>query len=155
MTNMSTNIDNVDTLMLKSDTHEVIAYASRPAEPDKGTSRIPEDLVNRRIDVNQSGSVDEQLRFAIANARLIQLSYNGRDRVVEPHDYGLQKGTKRLLAYQVRRTGDASERGVTGWRLLDVSKIDRCSVMEESFGGSRGTSHEHHYVWDTVYARVR
>ena len=140
--------------LLKSDMHEVIAYGSRRAESNPSASRFPEDLVNRRIDVNQSGSIDEQLRFAIANTLLIQVSYKGRDRVVEPHDYGLQKGMKRLLAYQLRGTGDARGRGVTGWRLLDVSKIDQCSVMEETFGGSRGASHEHHYVWHTVYARV-
>src|SRR5439155_6202844 len=44
-----------------------------------------------------SRSVDGQLRFAIANKRLIQFRYHGDRRVAEPHDYGIQNGTPKLL----------------------------------------------------------
>jgi hypothetical protein len=107
-----------------------------------------------RVDVNRTGSIDEQLRFAIANKLLIQASYGGGVRVLEPHDYGVQKGVQRLLAYQVRRTGGAPGRAITGWRLLDVSKIGDCVVLDETFPGSRGGSRLHHYKWDEVFARV-
>jgi hypothetical protein len=110
--------------------------------------------VGRKAEVNHSGSVDEQLRFAIASKLLIQVSYSGSTRVVEPHDYGVQKGTRKLLAYQLRRTGGTQGKAVSGWRLLDVEKIEGCLVLEEAFRGSRGESHQHHYVWDLVYARV-
>jgi hypothetical protein len=103
--------------------------------------------------VNRSGSLDEQLRFAIANRLLLQVRYDGRTRVVEPHDYGVQKGTTRLLAYQ-RRGTDRPGRSVSGWRLFDASKLEAAVVLEEAFQGSRGPSHQHHYVWDLVYARV-
>jgi hypothetical protein len=104
--------------------------------------------------LNPSGSLDGTLRFAIANKRLIQLRYSGKTRVVEPHDYGLQKGAARLLAFQRGRTDDLHGRRVSGWRLFDVAKIEECTTLEERFPGSRSALHEHHYVWDELYARV-
>lgn len=104
-------------------------------------------------DVDQSQSIDEQLRHAIANKRLVELSYHGHRRVAEPHDYGVQNGRVRLLAYQVRGAS-STRRSASGWRLLDVSKISRCEVLEETFSGTRGAAHQDHLVWDAVYARV-
>jgi Fic family protein len=98
--------------------------------------------------------IDEQLRYAIANRRLLQLRYNGAIRVVEPHDYGIQKGVERLLVYQLRGPVRQPKRSVTGWRLLDLSKIEECTVLDERFPGSRGDWHETHLTWDVVYARV-
>ena len=106
------------------------------------------------MSVNQLISIDEQLRFAIANKRLIQLGYSGSLRVAEPHDYGVRNGTTKLLIYQRHGSGGTQRKGVSGWRLLDVSKIDGCSVLEETFRGSRGGSHQHHYTWEVLYARV-
>jgi hypothetical protein len=99
-------------------------------------------------------SIDGQLRFAIANKRLIELSYGGRLRVAEPHDYGVHKGTTRLLIYQRRESGATQAKGRVGWRLLDVSKIEGCVVLDDTFPGSRGGPHQHHHVWDVVYARL-
>jgi predicted DNA-binding transcriptional regulator YafY len=98
--------------------------------------------------------LDEDLRFAITNKRLLQLSYAGRLRVIEPHDYGIRDGKTSLLAYQRRADSGASPKDVRGWRLFDVSRIDRCIVLEDSFEGSRAASHQRHYVWEVVYARV-
>ena len=100
------------------------------------------------------GSIDDQLRFAIANKRLIQFSYLGTLRVAEPHDYGVQKGTAKLLVYQRRGSSHTQRTGVRGWRLLDVSRIEACLVLEDTFHGSRGDAHTRHYTWDEVYARV-
>jgi hypothetical protein len=100
------------------------------------------------------GTLDGQLRFAIAHRRLIQVGYGGCRRVVEPHDYGVQRGTARLLVYQRHRSGGTPGKGNRGWRLLDVPKIDGCVILEEGFHGSRADSHQHHYAWDVVYARV-
>jgi predicted DNA-binding transcriptional regulator YafY len=95
---------------------------------------------------------DEQLRFAITNKRLVKLSYSGSIRVVEPHDYGVQKGAVRLLAYQ--QQGFGPQKSEPGWRLFDVAKIADLAVLETGFEGSRGASHQNHYVWDIIYARV-
>jgi hypothetical protein len=92
------------------------------------------------------------IRSAVSRRRLLRVRYLARVRDVEPHDYGLQKGVERLLAYQLRgasRTGPA-----TGWRLLDLPKIEDCEVLNESFAGSRGHLHRKRLIWDVLYMRV-
>jgi hypothetical protein len=99
-------------------------------------------------------TLDEQLRFAIANRHLIRVGYGGCLRVVEPHDYGVQHGTTKLLVYQRSRSGGAPGKSVRGWRMLDVPKIDGCVILEDTFRGSRSAAHQDHYAWDVVYGRV-
>lgn len=97
---------------------------------------------------------DEELRYAIEHKRLIQLRYHGRIRTVEPHDYGVHKGIERLLVYQLRAPVDVPGKSVKGWRLLDVSRIEDCEVLDEGFPGSRGDAHREHLQWEILYARV-
>ena len=96
--------------------------------------------------------MDERIRRAIAEKRLLDVRYKGADRLAEPHDYGVIDGTVRLLVFQLR--GPASGRGAVGWRLLDVVKIESCVVTDETFAGSRGSAHQNHYQWERLYARV-
>ena len=98
-------------------------------------------------------SIDQQLRFAIAGKRLVQVRYNGSVRVIEPHDYGTKNGSAMLLAYQQQSSGPA-KKSTTGWRLFEVAKIAECMVLETLFKGSRGASHQQHHAWDVLYARV-
>ena len=98
-------------------------------------------------------TVDSQLRFAIANKRLIRFTYESAVRVAEPHDYGQRDGADKLLAYQRQKAGRKDQQ-VRGWRLLDVSKIQDCSVIEDAFSGTRETADQQHHHWDVLYARV-
>ena len=93
---------------------------------------------------------DHQLRVAIADRRLIRFTYGSASRVAEPHDYGVQHGVVRVLVYQLRSAPFAR-----GWRLLDVSKISELAVLDETFAGSRGGRHRHHFEWDALFARVQ
>jgi hypothetical protein len=90
--------------------------------------------------VNAS-SLDNMIRSAISRKRLLRVRYKGRVREVEPHDYGMQKGIDRLLVYQLRGTPPTPGRSMTGWRLLDLPKIEDCGVLNESLAGSRGHLH--------------
>src|SRR2546422_5588121 len=101
-----------------------------------------------------SEPVDLQIRFAIANKRLVQLSYHGRVRVVEPHDYGELNHTTKLLIYQVSTSGDMRKKNPRGWRLLEVSEITECAVLDKMFPGTRGESYKRHLAWEVVYSRV-
>ena len=94
------------------------------------------------------------IRSAISRKRLLRVCYAGRVREAEPHDYGVQKGVERLLVYQLRGTASAPGRSVTGWRLLDLPKIEACEVLNESFAGSRGHLHRKRLIWDVLYMRV-
>ncbi|MGC4081971.1 MAG: hypothetical protein QM736_07655 [Vicinamibacterales bacterium] len=100
----------------------------------------------------ENHSLDQRIRRAIADKRLLEIRYKGAMRLAEPHDYGVIDGTERLLIFQLR--GPDSGKGAIGWRLLDVAKIESCVATDRAFAGSRGHSHQQHYEWQTLYARV-
>ena len=58
---------------------------------------------------------------------MLRLRYKGKERIVEPHDYGEQKGAVKLLTYQI---GGSSSGSIPGWRLLDVAQIIQAEVVE-------------------------
>lgn len=97
----------------------------------------------------------QQVRTAIAERRLLQLTYKGKTRIAEPHDYGVKSGRTRLLVYQLRVVGEIETAKNRGWRLLDFAEITSCTVLDDTFKGSRGDSHQDHHAWDVVYARVK
>jgi hypothetical protein len=99
-----------------------------------------------------TSSIDARIRRAIAQKRLIEIGYNDRVRLVEPHDYGAINGLERLLVYQLRSQGELA-RDSRGWRMMDVSKIQSLTVLDGTFPGSRGDG-PNHYAWDALYARV-
>ena len=98
-------------------------------------------------------SVDAQLVRAIHEKHLVEFaSRRGPRRVVEPHDYGIQKGVPRLLAYQV---GGFSRSGAPhGWRMFDQADLTDLEILERTFAGSREDADQRHRVWDRLFARV-
>jgi hypothetical protein len=97
--------------------------------------------------------IDARIREAIAQKRLIEVRYKGRDRIIEPHDYGRLAGVDRLLIYQVESKVEAGANDV-GWRLFDVPKIESLAVLDAPFSGSRAGALQSHHAWDALYARV-
>jgi hypothetical protein len=98
-------------------------------------------------------TLDGQLRFAITNKRLIRFTYQGAQRVAEPHDYGLRDGTDWVLVYQREKAGREDDTS-RGWRSLETSKIQDCIVLDDSFSGTREKPDQQHLRWDVLYARV-
>ena len=90
-------------------------------------------------------TLEARIRNAIQNKRLIEVTYNGRPRRAEPHDYGCINSVDRLLVFQLDKRV---------WRMFDVPKIEDLVVLDESFRGSRRKAHESHHRWDLVYLRV-
>ena len=45
--------------------------------------------------------LDQLLRTAIEQTRLLRLRYRKKNRVVEPHDYGRHNGVIKLLTWQI------------------------------------------------------
>ena len=102
-----------------------------------------------------SNELDAQIRFAIEHKRLLGVVYLGKARVVEPHDYGVQKDKAKLLAYQRYEVAAVGKgRRAEGWRMLELPKFEACDVLDETFPGSRGESHQRHNTWDVLFARV-
>jgi hypothetical protein len=96
-------------------------------------------------------SFDRLLREAIRTKHLLHLQYKNQERIVEPHDYGIQNGIVRLFCYQV---GGRSSSPLPGWRLVDVAEMQDCEILERRFAGNRETPSGKHHKWDEVFIRV-
>jgi hypothetical protein len=97
--------------------------------------------------------VDCLLRQAIAEKRLIAFELKGKQRVAEPHDYGVKNGEPLLLAYQVG--GETSPGGkLPQWRWVRLAEAKHFRLLERRFAGGRPTKTSRHSNWDVVFARV-
>ena len=97
------------------------------------------------------GKFHDLLLKAILEKRLIRFTYQGKARIAEPHDYGMQKGQLRLLAYQVRGGGTGK---LPGWRWIEVPELSDLEVLSDTFPGSRPEEADKHHAWEKVFARV-
>src|SRR5689334_8928702 len=103
-------------------------------------SIIADGTLARSPEAARSRTVEDQLRSAIVHQRLINVTYHGKTRVAEPHVYRLRKGTPTLMIYQVKTKGAGRGKSSRGWRLLDVSKIEALTILDETFSGDRSES---------------
>jgi WYL domain-containing protein len=95
--------------------------------------------------------LDQLLRNAIQNKRLIRFVYKNNERIVEPHDYGIQNGIVRLFCWQV---GGKSSSRIPGWRMIDVDGMQNCEMLDQYFAGNREIATGKHHRWDEVFIRV-
>src|SRR6266851_112273 len=99
-----------------------------------------------------ASNVDEALRAAIEQKRLIQLFYRNKSRIVEPHDYGVHKGSVKLLGYQV---GGFSSGRLPNWRWMEVNSISDIHLLNRTFPGGRPNPSGKHHEWDQLFLRVK
>jgi predicted DNA-binding transcriptional regulator YafY len=95
--------------------------------------------------------LDRLIYAAIKNKHLLQFGYKSKERIVEPHDYGVQNGVARLFSWQV---GGHSSGRIPGWRLFDVTDIQSCKMLDRQFDGNRDVPSGKHHRWDRVFIRV-
>jgi hypothetical protein len=96
-------------------------------------------------------TIDELLRKAIEQKRLIRFTYKDKTRIVEPHDYGVHNGSVKLFGYQV--AGVSSER-LPNWRWALVNSISDLDLLNRTFSGRRPTPSGKHHQWDQIFIRV-
>jgi len=101
---------------------------------------------------NSQPQANPLLCTAIEERRLIRLRYNDRERIVEPHDYGVHKGVVKLLAYQV---GGSSSHKLPNWRWLEEDSISDIELLSERFAGGRPTESREHHKWEKLFIRVK
>jgi 5-formyltetrahydrofolate cyclo-ligase len=96
-------------------------------------------------------SIDELIRTAIERRRLIHFRYHDRERIAEPHDYGVQNGSIKLLGYQV---GGSSRGRLPNWRWWETAMISGLRLLDETFPGGRPIPSGKHHKWDRLFIRV-
>jgi hypothetical protein len=93
---------------------------------------------------------------AIEEKRLIELTYKGYSRIVEPHAYYRTiNGFEKLQCYQVK--GDHSSRDRRpddDWGYFSVPKISSLSLLEKTFSGPRPDYKRPDKTNPTVYAQL-
>ncbi len=97
-------------------------------------------------------NLDSLLRMAIQQTRLLRLRYQGKLRIVEPHDYGIHRGTVKLLAFQI---GGVSSGALPGWRWMEARLITDAELLDRTFPGGRSTPSGTHHNWDVLFLRVK
>jgi hypothetical protein len=100
----------------------------------------------------QPPSINLLLWNAIENRRLIRLRYKNRERIVEPHDYGIHKGLTKLLGYQV--AGSSSHK-LPNWRWMEEELISEIELLNRTFPGGRPAPSGKHHKWDKLFIRVK
>lgn len=95
---------------------------------------------------------DPLLCQAIEHRRMIRLVYHGKQRLVEPHDYGVLNGAVQLLGYQV---AGSSSRPLPNWILMRAQEMVDLELSKKTFAGGRPTASGKHLRWDTLFIRVQ
>lgn len=76
------------------------------------------------------------IKNAIQSKCLLSFNYDGFQRVVEPHTYGIDtKGHTALRAYQVRGGSESGED--IGWKHFHVDQMQQVTMISQHFSGPR------------------
>jgi DNA invertase Pin-like site-specific DNA recombinase len=96
--------------------------------------------------------LDQLLRTAIEQTKLLRLRYRNRNRIVEPHDYGVHSGVIKLLSWQ---TAGSSSGPLPNWRWMETDQISDAQILDQTFLGGRPTPSGKHHTWDELFIRVK
>jgi hypothetical protein len=79
----------------------------------------------------------QRLIRAVQEHRVVELTYQGHQRTVEPHIVGLHEaGEPVLYGYQIGGTSRSGS--IPGWRTLIVTEIEDLELTDQRFPGPRG-----------------
>jgi predicted DNA-binding transcriptional regulator YafY len=70
---------------------------------------------------------------ALRNRQVLEFSYNGHPRIVEPQSYGLGKRTEHPVMRGFQRTGGSISGYTRGLRLFELAKISELRRTGEQF----------------------
>lgn len=90
--------------------------------------------------------MNELIKQAITNKKLIEFLYKGHPRVIEPHVLGVNDNVTQVLGFQVG--GSSSTGRIPEWRRFDVQKIAYLNVTEIRFLGRQPNPSGKHSSWD-------
>jgi hypothetical protein len=94
--------------------------------------------------------MDELVRRAVLERRLVEFNLHGLQRVAEPHLYGICKGVEQILVFQVG--GQSRSGGLPNWRRVDVVEMSGLRVLDDFFAARLEALPP---GWDQILAAAR
>lgn len=89
---------------------------------------------------------------AITELKLIELTYDGQLRLVEPHVLGYKNYELELLTWQLTNKSELGNNA--GWRTFQLKKITNLKIIDQFFNGVRLTKSHDKSRWDRIISAV-
>jgi hypothetical protein len=89
---------------------------------------------------------------AIEQKRLLRFRHKARERIIEPHDYGIRNGITKLFGYQV---AGSSSRKLPTWQWAEQDLMFDIEMLDRTFPGGRPSKSGRHHKWDKLFIRVK
>jgi predicted DNA-binding transcriptional regulator YafY len=97
--------------------------------------------------------MNEMIKSAIENKKVIEFYYKDDLRIVEPFVLGISTtGKESLRGFQV--AGDSTDSSNFSWKLFTVAKISNLRVKDENFIGNREYYNPDDSAFSQIFARV-
>jgi len=98
--------------------------------------------------------MNKEIYDAIKEMKVIKFDYEGYQRIVQPHTYGVHKdtGNEVLRAYQIG--GYSTSGQIPGWRLFVVDKISNVIITEERFENPAPGYKENDSAMSIIYRQL-
>lgn len=95
--------------------------------------------------------MEQLIRVAIRDRRLLEFVLNGLRRVAEPHIFGIRRGAHQMLIYQV--SGQTRSGNLPSWRTAHLRRITHLRILDQRFESAR-LSPDEIVGWDEIFAKV-
>ena len=95
-------------------------------------------VIRHPAPANVDPAVHQLILTAIHERRLLRFLYHDKDRIVEPQDYGIQKGVVHLFTYQT--AGESSSSRLPDWRKFAVMSMSNVELLDDHFPRQPGCS---------------
>lgn len=99
-----------------------------------------------------NGRFHQELVSAINNRRVIQITYDGRSRTIEPHAYGVDREGHALL--RCFQTAGGSQSHELGWKLFRTDSILSIIANAGTFQFARPGYKRNDSAMRTIYAQL-
>jgi hypothetical protein len=97
--------------------------------------------------------MNEIIKKSVETMTILEFTYDGEPRVVEPHAYGVSRaGNEVLRCYQI--AGGSVSGKVLGWHLMKISKMINLKVTDSHFNSPRPGYKKGDKGMTTIYAQL-
>ena len=90
---------------------------------------------------------------AIRNKQCLSFSYEGHQRIIEPHAYGVSKKGKGIIrAFQTQGSHVSSHQD--GWHIFSLEKMNSLTLSGLNFSSARSGYKKGDSAMSTIYAEL-